>query len=130
VHDFTWHRKIGNGQYIFTCLGHGPGDFTGGWMQKAIWAWMEFLNGKYDAATFVNGKPKLDGNTMVYDGKTLDMDFGKDYTMRLADVSGKTLMSGYARGYRSYSMAGLRSGLYFVSVRSGSASYSQRLIVP
>ncbi len=46
-HDFTWHKDIGQGQYIITCLGHGPADFEGGWLQKATWAWMKYLNGQY-----------------------------------------------------------------------------------
>jgi hypothetical protein len=130
VHDFTWHKKIGTGEYIFTCLGHGPGDFTGGWLQKAIWAWMEYLNGKYDPVTMVNGKPKLKPDSEVFDGTSLDMDYGKDYSMRLVDVAGKTVMSASARGYRSFSMAGIRPGLYFLSINAASGSHTRSLIVP
>lgn len=130
VHDFTWHKKTGQGEYIFTCLGHGPGDFTGGWLQKATWAWMEYLNGKYDPVTLVNGKPKLAANTVVFDGTSLDMDFGKGYAMTLVDAAGKSIMSGTADGYRSYSMTGIRSGLYFLKVKAKSGSSTRSLIVP
>jgi hypothetical protein len=50
-HEFTWLRDIGKGQYIYTALGHSEADFKGGWLKKATWAWMEFLDGKFNETT-------------------------------------------------------------------------------
>ena len=72
VHEFTWLKNwpSGGGQYIYTCMGHGPEDFVGDWMKKSTWAWMQYLNGKYDAVSAL-GRPKLDGDAIAFSSNRL-----------------------------------------------------------
>jgi hypothetical protein len=129
VHDFTWHKKIGSGEYIFSCLGHGPGDFTGGWMQKATWAWMEYLNGKYNPTTELKNKLALESNSIRFSGRKLDVRNAGSYSLRITDIRGATVFTESCQGTRSFNLAGFKSGYYFVKVKGSTGSHTLRVLV-
>ena len=129
VHDFTWHKKIVKGEYIFTCLGHGTGDFTGGWMQKATWAWMEYLNGKYNDVVPVRGKLRLKPNSVDFDGKNLDVFYAKPYTVKIAGMDGRAVVVESAQGLKSFDLAAVKPGMYFLRITCAGISNTQRLFI-
>lgn len=128
-HDFTWHRKIGAGEYIFTCLGHGPGDFTGGWMQKATWAWMEYLNGKYNPPTDIQIKLGMNPNSIDFADKTLKVHYTNPYSLKVVNVAGKTLLAKSGQGLLRFNLTGLQTGIYFVKVKGAAGTHSRQILI-
>lgn len=127
-HDFTWHRAIGQGKYIFSCLGHGPNDFIGDWLKKATWAWMEYLNGKYDAPTALRpGQRPPFG--VAYSAGTVTVHSERAFTAEIRDVRGSVVMSRRGHDEGSYSLAGRKPGIYFVKVRGTQGMKSLRVLV-
>jgi hypothetical protein len=129
VHDFTWHKKIGAGEYIFSCLGHGPGDFTGGWLQKATWAWMQYLNGAYNATTLDKRAKDLNANSIGFSGRKLEVRNAGSYSLKIMNVEGATVFSESGKGARTFNLAGLESGYYFVNLKGTAGSHSLRVLV-
>jgi type 1 glutamine amidotransferase len=129
VHDFTWHKKIGSGQYIFTCLGHGTGDFTGGWLQKATWAWMEYLNGKYDPVTITKGELALKSNSVNFSGNQLQIRNLSSYALKVTNLKGETVFSKVGHGSQAYNLGVLKSGFYFVKLSGGTGVHSFKVLI-
>lgn len=129
VHDFTWHKKIGAGEYIFSCLGHGAGDFTGGWLQKATWAWMEYLNGKYNPVAIEERAKELNANSIGFSGRKLEVRNAGSYSLKIMNVEGATVLSEATSGANSFNLAGFKSGYYFVKVQGSTGSHTLRVLL-
>lgn len=130
VHDFTWHKKIGTtGEYIFTCLGHGPGDFTGGWLQKATWAWMEYLNGKYNTPSGSLGQAELKVNSIDFSANRLEVRYADSYALKITDINGTTVLSKSGQGIQSFDLAGYQPGFYFIKVKGSTGSHFLRVLI-
>jgi type 1 glutamine amidotransferase len=129
VQDFTWHKKIGAGEYIFSCLGNGPADFSGGWFQKATWAWMEYLNGKYNLSTELKNKIDLESNPIRFSRRKLEVKNSGSYSLKIMNVEGATVLSEAGRGTQSFNLSGFKSGCYFVKLEGLAGSHSLRVLV-
>jgi hypothetical protein len=127
--EFTWHRTIGTGRYIFTCLGHSAADFAGDWLKKATWGWMEYMAGKYDETTSATlpGQPKAFGIEHANGAVTVNSE--RDFTAEIRDVKGAVVLS--RRGFDTgrYSLEGFKPGIYFVKVKGTQGFKSQRVFV-
>lgn len=130
VHDFTWHRKIGSGEYIFTCLGHGPNDFTGGWLQKAIWAWMEYLNGKYGPSTGVAPPGRSLMPALELRGKRLEVIATLPGELEIRDVTGKGVRREKLPGSGWIDLSLLDPGLYTIRLKTAAGYIGKRILVP
>ncbi|GEM_PF-2752880 len=130
VHEFTWLKKFGTGggEYIYTCLGHGPNDFVGDWLKKATWAYMQYLNGKY-APTSLKPSLELNSNSVNFAANKLDVRFANAYSVRVYDVKGETAFARNGRGIQGFDLAGMQPGLYFIKIKSAKASYSVRALI-
>jgi len=130
VHEFTWLKKwpSGGGQYIYTSLGHGTEDFVSDWMKKSTWAWMQYLNGKYDAVSAL-GRPKLDGDAIAFSGNNLDVSYAKPYSVKVMNLNGAVILSKNGQGNQSYDLNGLKPGLYFVKVAGPSNARIKRILI-
>ncbi|MEO7427630.1 MAG: ThuA domain-containing protein [Fibrobacteria bacterium] len=130
VHEFTWLKKwpSGGGEYIYTCLGHGSNDFVGDWLKKATWAWMQYLNGKYDAVP-VLGRPKLDGDVITFSANHLDVSYAKSYSVKVMNLNGAVILFKNGQGNRSYDLSGLQPGFYFVRVSGPSNARIKRILI-
>jgi hypothetical protein len=130
VHEFTWLKKwpSGGGKYIYTCLGHGSNDFVGDWMKKGTWAWMQYLNGKYDPVTAL-GRPKLDGDAMAFSANRLDVSYAKPYSVKVMNLNGAVVLSKKGQGNQSYDFNSLQPGFYFVKVSGPSNTKVKRILI-
>jgi hypothetical protein len=130
VHEFTWLMDwpSGGGEYIYTCLGHGPEDFAGEWMKKSTWAWMQYLNGKYGAVP-VLGRPKLDGDALAFSLNHLDVSYAKPYTVKVMNLNGAVILSKNGQGNHSYDLSGLQPGFYFAKVSGPSNAKAKRILI-
>lgn len=129
LHDFTWHKQIGKGEYIFTCLGHAAEDFNGGWMQKALWAWMLYLNGKYAPVTLVDGKPAARPNSMEQAGNSLRVNFSKTYSLVVRNVRGEKVLLKSGLGATEYDLSGMQPGFYVAHAKSAAGSQVLKVLV-
>ncbi len=129
LHDFTWHRQIGLGQYIFTCLGHGPEDFTGGWLQKATWAWMEYLNGKYNPVNLAEKELALKASSVAFSENQLVVRNLKSFSLQVTDINGVTALAKSGQGSQTFDLNGLKSGFYFVRFKEATGGHSFRVLV-
>lgn len=128
-HDFTWHKQIGKGEYIFTCLGHAAADFNGGWMQKALWAWMLYLNGAYAPTHLVDGKHAAKPNTMELAGNNLRVNFAKTYSLVVRNVKGEKVLLKSGLGATEYDLSGMQPGFYVAHAKSAAGSQVLRMLV-
>jgi type 1 glutamine amidotransferase len=128
-HDFTWHKQIGKGEYIFTCLGHAAADFTGGWMQKALWAWMLYLNGEYNTVSNVHGDVGMKPNSIQFADKTLKVHYEKPFSMTVVNVMGETKIAKSGEGKFQFNLAELQTGIYFVNVKGAAGTHSRRILI-
>ncbi|MEO6097730.1 MAG: T9SS type A sorting domain-containing protein, partial [Fibrobacteria bacterium] len=129
LHDFTWHKQIGKGEYIFTCLGHAQEDFTGGWLQKAMWAWMLYLNGKYAPVNIVDGKPAARLNSMDMAGNSLRVNFAKNFSLVLRNVRGEKVLRKSGQGAAEYDLSGMQPGFYVANAKSPTGSQVLKVLV-
>ncbi|MEO7427632.1 MAG: T9SS type A sorting domain-containing protein [Fibrobacteria bacterium] len=131
VHEFTWLKKwpSGGGKYIYTCLGHGSADFVGDWMKKGTWAWMQYLNGKYDPVVTALGRPKLDGDAIAFSLNRLDVSYAKPYSVKVMNLNGAVVLSKNGQGSQSYDLKGLQPGFYFAKVSGPSNSKVRRILI-
>jgi hypothetical protein len=130
VHEFTWLKKwpSGGGEYIYTCLGHGANDFVGDWLKKGTWAWMQFLNGKYNAVSAL-GRPKLDGDALAFSENRLDVSYVKPYSVKILNLNGAVILSKNGQGNQSYDLNVLKPGLYFAKVSGPSNANTKRILI-
>jgi hypothetical protein len=130
VHEFTWLKKwpTGGGQYIYTCLGHGANDFVGDWLKKGTWAWMQYLNGKYES-TPIMGRPKLDGDAISFFSNSLDVSYAKPYTVNVTNLNGAVILSKSGQGNQKYDLSSLKPGFYFVKVSGPSNAKTKRILI-
>jgi hypothetical protein len=130
VHEFTWLKNwpSGGGQYIYTCLGHGANDFVGDWLKKATWAWMQYLNGKYDAVSAL-GRPKLDGDAFAFSANHLDVSYAKPYSVKVMNLNGGVIFLKNGQGNHQYDLSGLQPGFYFVKVSGPSNAKVKRILI-
>lgn len=126
--EFTWHKTIGEGKYIFTCLGHSSADFAGDWLKKATWGWMEYLNGKYDEVTSIGPGMKQPFGIRHSD-RTLTVHSERDFTGEIRDVKGSIVLSLRGQDMGSWSLEGFEPGIYFVKVRGTEGVKSLRMVV-
>jgi hypothetical protein len=126
--EFTWHRDIEKGKYIFTCLGHSANDFVGDWLKKGIWGWMEYLKGKYEpTSALAPAQPKAFGIEHAAGVVTVNSKSG--FTAQIRDVRGAVVLSSRGHDMARYSLAGFQPGIYFVKVRGAQGEKSQRVLV-
>jgi len=130
VHDFTWLKEwpSGGGQYIYTCLGHGANDFVGDWLKKGTWAWMQFLNGKYNP-TPILGRPNLDADAVAFSANNLDVSYEKPYSVKVMNLNGAVVLSKNGQGNHSYDLTSLKPGFYFVKVSGPSNVKVKRILI-
>jgi hypothetical protein len=130
AHEFTWLKNwpSGGGQYIYTCLGHGSNDFVGDWLKKGTWAWMQYLNGKYES-TPVLGRPKLDGDAIAFSVNRLDVSYAKPYSVKVMNLNGAVIFSKNGQGNQRYDLNGLQPGFYFVKVSGPSNARVKRILI-
>lgn len=126
--EYTWHKTVGTGKYIFSCLGHGAADMAGGWMKKAVWGWMEYLKGKYDV-TSVEGKPVASPNSMERTGNSLRVNFTKNYSLVVRNVKGENVILKSGSGIAEYDLSGMQPGFYVASVKSAVGSQVMKLVI-
>lgn len=126
--EFTWHRTIGTGKYIFTCLGHAANDFVGDWMKKATWGWMEYLKGKYETPTALlpEQRPAFG---IEHAAGAVTVHSERDFSAEIRDVRGAVVLSRRGQDMGRYSLEGFQPGLYFVKVRGAQGMKSLRVLV-
>ncbi|MEO7427631.1 MAG: ThuA domain-containing protein [Fibrobacteria bacterium] len=130
VQETTWLKQwpSGGGEYIYTSLGHGENDFVGDWLKKATWAWMQYLNGKYEVPDAL-GRPKLDGNALVFSANHLEVSYAKPYSVQVVNLKGAVILSKKGQGNHSYDFSGLKPGLYFAKVSGPSNARVKRILI-
>src|SRR6185369_8530316 len=130
VHEFTWLKDwpVGGGKYIYTCLGHGANDFVGDWLKKGTWAWMQYLNGKYEDVSAL-GRPKLDGDAISFSTNRLDVSYEKPYSVNVMNLNGAVILSKNGQGNKSYDLSSLKPGFYFVKVSGPSNAKVKRILI-
>lgn len=126
--EFTWHRTIGtSGKYIFTCLGHSSADFAGDWLKKATWAWMEYMAGKYETTSLASGQSKPFG--IEHSAGLVTVHSQKEFQFEVRDIRGAVVLSRRGENMGSYSLAGLKPGIYFTKVKGAEGTRSMRVFV-
>jgi hypothetical protein len=130
VHEFTWLKDwpTGGGKYIYTCLGHGSNDFVGDWLKKGTWAWMQYLNGKYET-TPIQGRAKLDRDAIAFSGNRLDVSYEKPYSVKILNLNGAVVLSKNGQGNQKYDLSSLKPGFYFAKVFGPSNASAKRILI-
>jgi len=130
VIESSWLKKwpSGGGEYIYTSLGHGANDFVGDWLKKGTWAWMQYLNGKYETVSAL-GRPKLDGDAIAFSANNLDVSYAKPYSVKVMNLNGAVMLSKNGQGNHNYDLNGLQPGLYFVKVSGPSNAKVKRILI-
>jgi hypothetical protein len=130
VIESSWLKKwpSGGGEYIYTSLGHGANDFVGDWLKKGTWAWMQYLNGKYEGPDAL-GRPKLDGDALAFSANHLDVSYAKPYSVKVMNLNGAVILSKNGQGNHRYDLNGLQPGLYFVKVSGPSIARVKRILM-
>jgi hypothetical protein len=128
--EASWLKKwpVGGGEYIYTSLGHGANDFVGDWLKKGTWAWIQYLNGKYEM-TPVLGRPKLDGDALAFSANHLDVSYARPYSVKVMNLNGAVILSKNGQGNQSYDLNGLKPGLYFAKVSGPSNARVKRILI-
>ncbi len=150
-HPFTWVKKIKQGEYVYTSLGHNQEDFKGGWIKKATWAWMRYLSEdntpcckttgfeEYDAAcknpqpsaciTTGISKVALKEAFVEFAPGSLAITYPNPYRVEVSNIKGETVIAQSHNGPNVFSLSEVKPGLYFVKVIASGKSVNKRVLI-
>ncbi|MEO6097935.1 MAG: ThuA domain-containing protein [Fibrobacteria bacterium] len=126
-HPYSWHKKIGKGEFLYSAIGHSGPDFSTGWAKKAIWAWMQYLTSEVPMG--IDGKHYMPFAQLEVDKNQVHIKDAGRHSVRVFDVRGSIRHHWTGTGEMVYGLQGLETGIYYLQVKSGHLDYTRPVTI-